>query len=316
MSTAYLSRLTLRQVRIFLTVCQQESYSRAAEELALTQPAVSAQVRNLEELIGEPLFHYVGKRLSLTPAGRAMRRAGQDLMRRLVRVEMELAELRGVMQGTLTLAVESSAQYFMPERLAAFCRRHPEVEVQMRVLNHGEALKSLREDRYDLTIMGQVPDDRRLRFVPFRQNDLVAVAAPGHPLQDMEAVPLTRFLEFPLLSRESGSGTRLVFEELCQSRGAPRSPAATGLPGGDQGRGDRRPGAGGAAPGRLSGGAGGRASGDPGRGRVAAEAFLVRGASPRPPSDAGGRRLPPGPHHGLSGRERRERVPAFLSPSR
>ena len=219
MSTAYLSRLTLRQVRIFLTVCQQESYSRAAEELALTQPAVSAQVRNLEDLIGEPLFDYVGKRLSLTPAGRAMRRAGQDLMRRLVRVEMELAELRGVMQGTLTLAVETSAQYFMPERLAAFCRRHPEVEVQMRVLNHGEALKSLREDRYDLTIMGQVRDDRRLRFVPFRQNDLVAVAAPGHPLQDTEAVPLTRFLEFALLSREPGSGTRLVFEELCQSRG-------------------------------------------------------------------------------------------------
>lgn len=219
MNTAYLSRLTLRQLRIFLTVCQQESYSRAAEELALTQPAVSAQVRNLEELIGEPLFDYVGRRLSLTPAGHAMRRAGQDLMQRLVRVEMELAELRGVMQGTLTLAVESSAQYFMPARVAAFCRRHPEVEVRMRVLNHGEALKSLREDRHELTIMGQVPDDRRLRFVPFRQNRLVAVAPPGHPLQGMGEVSLNRFLEFPLLTREPGSGTRLVFEELYQSRG-------------------------------------------------------------------------------------------------
>lgn len=219
MSTAYLNRLTLRQLSIFLTVCQRESYSRAAEELALTQPAVSAQVRNLEELIGEPLFDYVGKRLSLTPAGQTMRRAGQDLMRRLVRVEMELAELRGVMQGTLTLAVETSAQYFMPARVADFCRRHPEVEVRMRVLNHGDALKSLREDRYDLTIMAQVPDDRRLRFVPFRENSLVAVAPPGHPLQDLKAVSLNRFLEFTLLIREPGSGTRLAFEALCQSRG-------------------------------------------------------------------------------------------------
>ncbi|MCU5785240.1 LysR family transcriptional regulator [Alloalcanivorax marinus] len=219
MSTAYLSRLTLRQLRIFLTVCQQESYSRAAEELALTQPAVSAQVRNLEELIGEPLFDYVGRRLSLTPAGQAMRRAGQDLMQRLGQAEMELAELRGVMQGTLSLAVESSAQYFMPDRIAAFCRRHPDVEVRMRVMNHGEALKSLREERHDLTIMGLVPDDRRLSFVPFRQNRLVAVARPDHPLAGVGDVSLNRFLAFPLLVREPGSGSRRVFEALYQSRG-------------------------------------------------------------------------------------------------
>ena len=220
MKTAYLNRLTLRQMTIFLAVCQQGSYSRAAEELALTQPAVSAQVRSLEELVGEPLFDYVGRRLSLTPAGRALRRAGQDLMRRLVHAEMEIAELRGVMQGTLGLAVESSAQYFMPARVAAFCRQHPAVEVRMNVLNHAEALRALREDRFDLIVMGQVPDDRRLRFVPFKDNPLVAVAAADHPLCGEPAMPLARFLEQTLLVREPGSGTRAVFEAFCQSRGA------------------------------------------------------------------------------------------------
>lgn len=219
MKAAYLNRLTLRQMTIFLAVCQQGSYSRAADELALTQPAVSAQVRTLEALIGEPLFDYVGRRLSLTPAGEALRRAGQDLMQRLVHAEMEIAELRGVMQGTLSLAVESSAQYFMPARIAAFCRRHPAVDVQMRVLNHAGALKGLREDRFDLIVMGQVPDDRRLRFVPFRENNLVAVAPADHPLGSEVAIPLARFLEETLLVREPGSGTRSVFEAFCQSRG-------------------------------------------------------------------------------------------------
>lgn len=220
MKTAYLNRLTLRQMTIFLAVCQHGSYSRAAEALALTQPAVSAQVRNLEELVGEPLFDYVGRRLSLTPAGRALRRAGQDLMQRLVRAEMEIAGLRGVMQGTLSLAVESSAQYFIPERIAAFCRRHPAVEVRLSVLNHAEGLRALREDRFDLIVMGQVPDDRRLRFVPFRDNPLVAVAAAEHPWRGREGIALTRFVQQTLLVREPGSGTRAVFEAFCQAHGA------------------------------------------------------------------------------------------------
>ena len=219
MNTAYLNRLTLRQLRIFLTVCQRESYSRAADELALTQPAVSAQVRNVEELIGEPLFDYVGKRLSLTPAGGAMRRAGGDLMQRLVHLEMEIAELRGVMQGILSLAIESSAQYFMPGRIAAFCARHPAVAVTLHVLNYGEALKSLRESRYDLVVMGQMPDDRSLRFVPFRENRLIAVAPAGHPLLGADSVPLARFVRHTLLVREPGSGTRQVFEHHCQAQG-------------------------------------------------------------------------------------------------
>lgn len=194
-------------------------YSRAAEELALTQPAVSAQIRQLEDLIGTPLFDYLGKQLYLTPAGAALERAGRDLLQRLVSLEMELAELRGVMQGTLNLAVESSAQYFMPAQLAEFCALHPAVDVQLRVVNHAEALKSLQENRDDLVVMGLVPDDRALAFIPFRDNELLAVAPPTHPLGGHAGLSLLRLVEETLLVREPGSGTRRAFEAFCQEQG-------------------------------------------------------------------------------------------------
>jgi len=218
MKPAYLNRLTLRQIQVFLAVCRLNSYSKAAEELALTQPAVSAQVRQLEELIGEPLLDYLGKQLYLTPAGEALRRAGRDLLQRLVSLEMELSELHGVMQGTLNLAVESSAQYFMPGAIASFCAQHRAVNVELEVINHSEALRRLADNRDDLMVMGLVPDDRALTFIPFRDNEMVAVAAPAHPLCGERGITLLRLAEETLLVREPGSGTRKAFDQFCQQQ--------------------------------------------------------------------------------------------------
>lgn len=213
-----LHRLTLRQIQVFLAVARHNSYSRAGEELALTQPAVSAQIRQIEELIGESMFDYVGRQLSLTPAGAAVLRAGRDVSQRLVALEMEIAELRGVMQGTLAVAIESSAQHFMPAELAQFCGRHPAVSVALEVVNHGEALRRLRENFDDLVVMGQVPADRALTFIPFRDNELIAVAAPGGRWRDGGEIALLQFAEEVLLVREPGSGTRKAFESFCQQQ--------------------------------------------------------------------------------------------------
>lgn len=218
MKPAYLHRLTLRQIEVFLAVARQRSYSRAANELALTQPAVSAQIRQLEDLVGEALFDYLGKRLYLTAVGEVLERAGRDLVQRLVTLEMELAELRGVMQGALNLAVESSAQYFMPGRLKEFCDLHPAVSVQMRVVNHADALKSLAENSDDLVVMSLVPEDRALAFVPFRENMLLAVARPDHPLAGVTEISLLQLIGQTLLLREPGSGTRRAFEIYCQQQ--------------------------------------------------------------------------------------------------
>jgi DNA-binding transcriptional LysR family regulator len=218
MKPAYLHRLTLRQLEVFLAVARLRGYSRAAEELALTQPAVSAQIRQLEDVIGEAVFDYLHKQLYLTPAGEVLERAGRDLVQRLVTLEMELAELRGVMQGVLNVAVESSAQYFLPALLKQFCDLHPAVSVQMRVVNHAEALRGLAENADDLVVMSLIPDDRALVFVPFRENILLPVAAPSHPLAGAGGISLLQLAAHTLLLREPGSGTRRALELHCQQQ--------------------------------------------------------------------------------------------------
>jgi len=109
-----LMRMTLRQLQIFNEVCDLRSYSRAAEEMSLTQPAVSLQIRQLEELIGQPLFDYVGKKLYMTEAAEALQRASRDIFGRLENLDMQLSDMQGSLQGQLKLAVESSAKYFVP----------------------------------------------------------------------------------------------------------------------------------------------------------------------------------------------------------
>lgn len=215
-----LLRMTFRQLQVFRLVCDHRSYSRAAEEMALTQPAVSLQIRQLEELLGQPLFDYVGKKLYLTDAAEALQRASADIFGRLESLDMQLADLRGSLQGQLSLAVESSAKYFIPHLFAAFRRDYPEVSLQLVVVNHAQALKRLSANRDDLLIMSQVPTELNLEFLPFLNNPIVAVAPPEHPLCAQGELHLQDLTAWPLLIRESGSGTRQACEEYCHQKRA------------------------------------------------------------------------------------------------
>ena len=135
-----LKRLTLRQMQLFLAVCDHRSYSRAADAMALTQPAISLQMRQLEELVGQTLFESVGRKLHLTEAAEALQRACLDILDRLENLDMQLSDLRGSLQGQLRLAVESSAKYFVPHLFAAFRQHHPAVSLQLAGGNHAQAL--------------------------------------------------------------------------------------------------------------------------------------------------------------------------------
>lgn len=219
MQTSFLSRLTLRQIDVFLAVCQQRSYSKAAQQLALTQPAVSAQIRSLEGVVGQPLFDYLGKQLYLTPAGEVLLRAGRDFKQRLVHLEIALTELHGSLQGTLNLAIETSADTVLPELINRFLAQHSGADITLHVANHQGLLARLEDNIDDLAIMARVPGDRDLSFTPFAEHRLVAVAANDHPLAMRSAsMSLLELLEYPLLLREPGSGTRRVFEDHCQQR--------------------------------------------------------------------------------------------------
>lgn len=213
-----LMRMTLRQLQLFRAVCQLRSYSRAAEEMALTQPAVSLQIRQLEEWVGQPLFEYIGKKLYLTDAAEALLRASGDIFQRLESLDMQLSDLQGSLQGQLTLAVESSVKYFVPHLFAAFGREYPEVSLNLTVANRAQVIKRLADNRDDLVIMSLVPQDMALEFLPFLNNAIIAVAPPSHPLAARDTLKLADLEHESLLVRERGSGTRKACEEYFQQK--------------------------------------------------------------------------------------------------
>ena len=213
-----LMRITLRQLRVFNEVCDLRSYSRAAEEMSLTQPAVSLQIRQLEDLIGQPLFDYVGKKLYMTEAAEALQLASRDIFGRLESLDMQLSDMQGSLQGQLKLAVESSAKYFVPHLFAAFKRQHPEVNLQLTVVNRAQAVRRLSDNRDDLVIMSMVPQDMGLEFLPFLNNPIIAVAPADHPLCDQGPLHLQDLVPYTLVVREPGSGTRLACEEYFKEK--------------------------------------------------------------------------------------------------
>lgn len=213
-----LMRMTLRQLRIFNEVCDLRSYSRAAEEVALTQPAVSLQIRQLEDLVGQPLFEYVGKKLYLTEAAEALQAASKDIFGRLENLDMQLSDMQGSLQGQLKLAIESSCKYFVPHLFAAFKRHYPEVSLNLTVVNRALVIRRLSDNRDDLVIMSMVPQDMGLEFLPFLNNPIVAVAPPDHPLCSHTSLNLRDLEPWPLLTREPGSGTRRACEEYFKEK--------------------------------------------------------------------------------------------------
>lgn len=210
-----LMRITFRQLQVFRSVCANQSYSRAAEEMALTQPAVSLQIRQLEEQIGQPLFDYVGRKLYLTEAASSLLAASADIFDRLNSLDMSLSRLRGSLQGELRLAVASSIQYLTPHLLAAFQQRYPEVSFRLEVNRRSQLIQRLQRNQDDIVLVAMVPEDRALEFFPFLNNSIFAVARPDHPLAAAGgSLPLQRLEEHTLLQSEVGSGTRKICDEF------------------------------------------------------------------------------------------------------
>ncbi len=209
-----INRLTFRQLQVFQTVYRQRSYSRAAEQLGLTQPAVSAQIRQLELALGQPLFKYAGKILHALPAADTLARSTREIFGQLSRLQMNLSDINGKICGELNIAAVSSAQYVVPYLLARFRARYPDVRIRLKVCNRSQALERLAEQQDDVVIMAMVPEDDGLVVMPILENELIAVVWPEHPLLNMNAPTLSDFARHYLLMREPGSGVRNAFEQL------------------------------------------------------------------------------------------------------
>ena len=210
------SRLTFRQLQVFLMVHQYRSYSRAGEQLGLTQPAVSSQIRQLESALDMPVFEYVGRKLYCTAAGERLADTATAIFESLKNLQTDLAAQQGRVAGELKLVAVNTAQYVVPYLLKGFVAAHPDVTVNLRVVNRAEALRRLDDNEDHLMILGIVPEDKPLNVLPFLDNEFIAVAAPDHPLADAKTISARRFLGEKLLLRESGSGSRLTLELFCQ----------------------------------------------------------------------------------------------------
>lgn len=214
-----LMHITLRQLQVFEAAARLGGYTRAAETLHLSQPAVSMQIRQLEEQAGMPLFDQIGKKIHLTDAGRTLYHHAQNILARVQEAQLELEEMRGVRRGQLNITIASTANYFAPRLLAAFCQRHPEVKVSLDVSNREHILMQLNETDKDLAIMGRPPETLDLVAHPFMENPLVVIAAPAHPLAGARKIPLGRLEQEVFISREAGSGTRMAAERFFEGAG-------------------------------------------------------------------------------------------------
>lgn len=208
---------TLHQLKVFEATARHGSFTRAAEELFLTQPTVSMQVKQLTKAIGLPLFEQVGKRLYLTDAGRELFGTCQEIFQNLDQLEMTVANLKGMKQGKLRLAVITTTKYFMPRLLGPFCQQYPGIDVSLTVTNHERVIERLSGNQDDLYVMSQIPENLDVKAHPFLENPLVVVAPQDHPLTKEKNIPLKRLVEEPFIMRETGSGTRRALQKLLDS---------------------------------------------------------------------------------------------------
>jgi DNA-binding transcriptional LysR family regulator len=213
--------LTLRQLQVFESIARHLSHSRAAKELYLSQPAVSMQLKQLEQNIGLPLFEQVGKQLHLTEAGRELLRYSRNILHQVQEMEGVFAEMKGLEHGHLNIAVVSTANYFMPQLLAKFIQLHPKINVSLSVANRDTVIRQLDDNVADLAIMGQPPEGADMVSQAFMANPLVVIAAPDHPLAKQEKIQPRQLAKETFLLRERGSGTRGVVERFFASHRLP-----------------------------------------------------------------------------------------------
>ncbi len=207
-------RITLKQLQIFQTVAEQKSYTKAAKLLFMTQPAVSMQVKQLEEDVGLPLFDRIGKSVQLTQAGKELLQHARAVQIELEEIRQSMLALRGLKRGRLHLTMASTANYFAPKLLAGFCRQYPNIQISLKVANRAGLLEALESNATDLAIMGQPPSTMPLAAEVFMENPLVVVAPPDHPLAGRQHIPLREVAREHFIVREIGSGTRAAVERF------------------------------------------------------------------------------------------------------
>ncbi len=209
-----LRHLSLRQLTVFLEATRTMSFARAAEALHLTQPAISMQIRQLENAVGLPLFERVGKKLALTNAGELFRHHAARVLGELQDADQALQSMKGLRSGRATVGLVSTAKYFAPKLLARFGEKHPQVDIQFLVGNRETLINALRDNEIDFAVMGRPPEKLDATAEPIAENPHMLVAHKSHRLVRARRFDFHELRNETFLMREPGSGTRLVMEAV------------------------------------------------------------------------------------------------------
>lgn len=212
---------SFRQLQSLVLVARHESVSRAADALHVTQPAVSLQIRTLEEIAGIPLTRKVGRNIQLTAAGEVMVEFSERILRLWEQAGDELAALQGVTSGTLRIGAVTTAEHLLPPLLVPFTIERPDVRLKLQVGNRAEIVQMLARHEIELAIMGTPPRELRTNAAKFARHPMAFVASPTHPLMKKKKITLNDVMAANLMVRERGSGTRTAVERLLRESGHP-----------------------------------------------------------------------------------------------
>lgn len=218
----YMKNATLRQLQIFESIARLGSFTAAANELHLTQPTISMQMKKLAELINTPLFHVHGKRVFLTDAGKELVPMCRSIFKDLETYEDMVKNIKEVGHGELSISGVTTSEYFAPRILGDFIRRYPGITTALEVTNRARVIDRLKNRLDDLYIIGQLYEGLELEMesIPFLDNPLVVFAAPEHRLAEERNIPFSELESENFLNRELGCGTSMVLEQFLGEHGA------------------------------------------------------------------------------------------------
>ncbi len=217
-------RATLQQLRVFMAVAEHQSFTRAAEQIHMTQPGVSIQVKRLEELLDTKLFEKLGNQIYLTPEGEALQASCRTMFDELDQFEQRIKGMHNEVSGPLRLGAVTTAKYFLPNYLGGFLRRYPEVRPYLKVSNRERISERLESNEDELYIMVRLPDRDDVVSYPFMEDQLVVFAHPEHPLVGQQQIGKVELLQERIISREVGSGIRQTVENKLAQYDTPLEP--------------------------------------------------------------------------------------------
>ena len=205
----------MRQLTVFFEVATLKSFTLAAKNLHLTQPAVSMQIKQLEGVVGIPLLAKHGRKILLTDAGHEMLMLSKNVLQQIEQTQQRLEQITGGHQGRLKLVVASTVSAVATKLLAAFNALNPTIHISFDVTNREGLIAQLENNDADIVLMGQPPENMKLDTEAFMDNPLVVIASPNHPLSQLKKpATVKQLIEHGFVVRESGSGTRMAMERF------------------------------------------------------------------------------------------------------